>query len=116
MPANLLAPYARLSDWPGVLRLYADRAEYLFDHPRHGHVRMLMRYNDMSSLALSRSSRQLRFRIERSLEYFASEYNHFDPAHRLDVTLNSVHDVDELVASAAWPSMQALCASRTATT
>jgi hypothetical protein len=72
---------------------------------------MLMRYRDMSELRLGRPARQLRFRIERSLEYFVSEYNHFEPSHHLDLTFGSAADVEALAASGAWARMQALCIS-----
>lgn len=100
------------SNWPGVLRLFADRAEYAFSHPRHRRVQMVMRYRDMSQLGLSRSSGTLAFRIEHNLEYFAHEYNHYDETHRLVLTLGTAADVDALTTSGAWARMQALCLSR----
>lgn len=102
----------RVCDWPGTLKLFDDRAEYHFLHPKHRNVRMLMRYRDMTQLGLNRGARSLTFRIEHSLEYFGDEYNHWDPNHHLDISLGGPGDLEVLTGSAAWAKMQAVCASR----
>mmetsp|Transcript_10513 Transcript_10513/g.31277 ORF Transcript_10513/g.31277 Transcript_10513/m.31277 type:complete len:264 (+) Transcript_10513:84-875(+) len=101
---------SKTCDWPGVLKLYDDRAEYHFTHPVHRKVHMVMRYRDMSQLAFRSGS--LRFRIEHALEYFIDEYNPFDPSHHLAIALASGADVVAVQQSHAWARMQSQCISR----
>lgn len=98
-----------------MLKFHDDHCTYYFQHPVHRKVTMVMYYRDMSGLDLRAAGgpggAQLRFRIERTLEYFVTEYDHLNPAHHLSVTLASAADARMLRSSDAWARMKLQCRS-----
>lgn len=85
------------SRFPSPVDFYETQLEFSFHHPYERKViKMVMYYKDMSDVRVMRTTRTLRFKINRNLAQFGNDYDPKDARDFIAIALNSDVDVAAL--------------------
>ena len=85
------------SKYPSPVHFSDDYCTYSFHHPyQRKIIDMQMNYRDMGAIELNRSKRELRFKIQRKLEQFGSDYDPLCTSHIVAIGFNSDVELNDV--------------------